>query len=96
MMCFNRTANSGGKFRQPRWIDQPDADHVLDVNLIFPSVRHQLHQDQGLESDHAEVGRIVDGLNLRRRQEMIGSSLFPGEQEVDCLARLTLRARRGT
>ena len=52
---------------------------------------HQLHRQEGFESDDAEIGWIVDCLNLRGRQQMIGARLFTGEQEVDGLTGLALR-----
>ena len=57
------------QFRQPRRDRSARRrSDPADVNLILSPIRHQLHHDQRFESNHAEIGRIVDGLNLRRRQ----------------------------
>ncbi len=62
------------------------------MGAILVPIRHQLHHDERFEGKHAEVGRIVDRLDLRSREEVIGADLFAAEQQVESLAGLALRA----
>jgi hypothetical protein len=66
-------------------------DSYANVNAIDKLVRHQLHHDQRFEGNHAEVGRIIDGLDLRGGKEIIWPFLFTAEQQFDGLAGTALR-----
>ena len=57
---------------------------------VLVAVRHQLHHYQRFECNHAILGRIFHGLNVRRRQGMIGASLFASEQQVDGFGNLSV------
>jgi hypothetical protein len=55
-------------------------------------MRRQHHYHKRFKRTDAEVAGVLNSLNLRRRQQVIGSSLFAGKEELDCFTGLALRA----
>jgi hypothetical protein len=48
-------AEMRGESSNPTTINQADFNHVLQMNLVFSSVRIQFHSYQGLERNRIEV-----------------------------------------
>src|SRR5262245_29858535 len=62
------------------------------MHAILVAIGKQLQQKQRLERDYAKLGRVLDSFYLGRGPRMVRPRLFPRKQEVNCLARFSVRS----
>ena len=78
--------------REPRRINQADADEITDMNAVLVAEGRQLDPDQSFKGEDAEMLRLLGLINIGVGQRLGRADLFAGKHEMHGLARLGVGA----